>query len=405
MDSSGAPKRSLARSSGSRSSSATRAVKRPTSPTLSSSSRHSTSASSSRSATRSSTSKPPTAAKPQTTTHQESHQPQQTHQTPATGAPPPAYPYANAAAGGAQQQHPSYAAAAGSQATPMHAQGQGMQPYHPQGAAAAQPAVAAAAPPAAAAAAAGGGGGPSFMKTAASSAVGAVVGSMAGTALANSLTHRDNNNNNNNENKDSTSVQGETTSTTTSGPTVTIAPDAAAMTALTQRSNVNLTFTGLDEETFKTNFTDAEAFGTTVRDAVVRALGVSADRVVLEDVSVTTSKNKKKGSTAVVQLTLLPHSGLLSSEPSSHELAEEIRRQLQQNNSFLARELRVAAPQLPTALVETISSKIMRTEGEAEGKTEAKASAANAGTLMPIGAGFTVCTTTAAVAALMLLFA
>ncbi|KAL8446356.1 hypothetical protein Emag_004763 [Eimeria magna] len=214
---------------------------------------------------------------------------------------------------------------------------------------------------------------------------------MAGTALANSLTQRGNNDT---PQADSASTN---TSTTTSGPTVTIAPDAAALTARTERSTVSLTFSGLDDENFRSSFTDAEAFGGTVRDAVVRALGVSPDRVVLEDVSVTTAKNKKNASTAMVRLTLLPHDGLLSSEPSPHELAEEIRRQLQQSTSYLARELRPAAPQLPTASVETIGTKIMRAEGDAE----AKSSAANTGTLR-FGSGFTLCT---AIAAVMLLFA
>ncbi|KAL8431761.1 hypothetical protein ACSSS7_005087 [Eimeria intestinalis] len=316
-------KRSLARSSGSRhSSSSSRSAKRPSS---SSSTR---SSSSSRSSSRPSVTKPAT-AKPQDT--------QQAHDSSAVGPPPPAYPYADAARGPSAQ-------------APPH--GQGMQ-HPPQGPAA---------QPAAAVAPAAGGGGPSFVKTAASSAVGAVVGSMAGTALANSLTHRG----------AGEAVQSQDTSTTTSGPTVTIAPDAAAMTAGTERSSVSLTFSGLDDEKFKAEFADPEAFGTKVRDAVIRALGISADRVVLEDVSVTTTSKRKKTSTVVVRLNLLPSDGLLTSEPSPHNLAEEISRQLSQEGSYLVRELRAATPQLPTALVETIGSKIMQ--------AEAKATAANATT-------------------------
>ncbi|KAL8269762.1 hypothetical protein Esti_006325 [Eimeria stiedai] len=345
--------RSLARSSGrhSSSNSASRSFKRP-SPASSTPSSSRTSPSSSASHQ---TSPNPAAPKPPATRN-ESSQPQQVPQASSSGPPPPAYPYGNEARG-------SYPQAAGVQAS-THWQGHGGAPGMQQ------PPQGAAQPAAAAAPAAQGGGGPSFVKTAASSAVGAVVGSMAGTALANSLTNKE---------RDAAAPAQET-STTTSGPTVTIAPDvsAAAQSARSERANVLLTFLGIDEANFKSSFGDAEAFGKTVQDAVARSLGVPAERVVLEDVSVTTTSSNKKGSNAVVRLTLLPPSGLLSSEPSARGLAEEIRRQLDQTDSNLATELRLAAPQLPTALVETIGTKIM--------VEDAKVAASKSGA-QPFGAG------------------
>lgn len=225
--------------------------------------------------------------------------------------------------------------------------------------------------------------GPSFARTAVSSAVGAAVGSMMGTAVANSLSHRSGSATEMSNTTTSTlspvtptiaefnatstsdtgdrstaaafdstypSTQPHTTrfASTTEAPTST----QAARPALGAPAGVRLVFPGVGERELQDSLISTQAFGVSVQDAVVRSVGVSSARVVLQDVSVTPAADEKVPGSAVVTLSLLPDERLLATEPSAQELAHEISRQLSQNTSYLTRRLRLAFPQLSDAFLQ-----------------------------------------------------
>lgn len=86
-------------------------------------------------------------------------------------------------------------------------------------------------------------------------------------------------------------------------------------------------------------------------------MGVAPGRIVLQDVLVSPGTNEAEPSKVIVTLSLLPDEGLLATEPSAQEVANEINRQLSQSTSYLSRELRSAFPQLSTPIVEASDAK------------------------------------------------
>ncbi|OEH79030.1 hypothetical protein cyc_07072 [Cyclospora cayetanensis] len=223
---------------------------------------------------------------------------------------------------------------------------------------------------------AGNGGGPSLARTALTTAVGAAVGSMVGNAVSNSLMRRP-----------VESGKAEASTTDASEPdTVTpsvakpasldeesgsaradietqatrLAQTAAASTEtestrepLESQATVELVFPGVAESELLSNLRGAQVFGAYVQDAIVRALGVSSDRVVLKSVTTTPGSGDEEPMNVVVTVSLLPDERLLATEPTAKELAEEISRQMVQETSYLRRQLRSAFPQLSTAGVTT----------------------------------------------------
>lgn len=127
---------------------------------------------------------------------------------------------------------------------------------------------------------------------------------------------------------------------------------------------MRLVFPGVGEQELRNNFNNAQSFGTSVQDAVVRSVGVSPGRIVLQDVLVTPASNEKKSPSAVVTLSLLPDERLLSTEPSAQELADEIRRQLSQNTSYLTRQLRLVLPELSDVFLQADGAKAVVLAGD-----------------------------------------
>lgn len=117
-----------------------------------------------------------------------------------------------------------------------------------------------------------------------------------------------------------------------------------------------------------------KSFGTLVKDAVVRSLNVSANRVMLQDVSFFSNTSQGAPKT-VVTLSLLPdEEGQVPTEPSAEEMAGEIRRQLGQDNSSLLRELRLAVPQLKD--INVIETEVLTSAEPRRGITSGGKSAA-----------------------------
>ncbi|XP_026192379.1 cell wall protein RBR3 [Cyclospora cayetanensis] len=196
---------------------------------------------------------------------------------------------------------------------------------------------------------AGNGGGPSLARTALTTAVGAAVGSMVGNAVSNSLMRRP-----------VESGKAEASTTDASEPD-TVTPSTAAASTETEstreplesQATVELVFPGVAESELLSNLRGAQVFGAYVQDAIVRALGVSSDRVVLKSVTTTPGSGDEEPMNVVVTVSLLPDERLLATEPTAKELAEEISRQMVQETSYLRRQLRSAFPQLSTAGVTT----------------------------------------------------
>lgn len=259
-------------------------------------------------------------------------------------------------------------------------------------------------PPAHMSAPAAGTGAPSLAGTAITSAVGAAVGSMVGTAVSNSLS-RKSGGSIEESNSTTTSTLSPTAPTaladfsstsTTSASDVstnaaygftypstlphttrfaatTEAPTStqAARSPLDGQAGVRLAFPGVGQPELQNILRGSHSFGTSVQDAVVRSLGVSAGRVVLQDVSVFPGASEKEPPSTMVTLLLLPDERLLPTEPSAEELADEITRQLSHGTSYLTRQLRLAFPQLPDAALQAGVVKTVALAGVGTGVSSA----------------------------------